>query len=48
MDCRVLHNGHALGSITLRGPAAAAHLGHVEVFGHMPAKALLHGLVKVV
>ena len=44
----LFNDGDALGRFSLRRPTAAAHLGHVEVFGHCPTKALLHGLVKVV
>jgi hypothetical protein len=48
ISSHVFNDSHAGRSVGLRRPTAATHLGHVEVFGHCPSKALLHGLVKVV
>jgi hypothetical protein len=44
----MFNDRHTLCRIGLSSPTATAHLSHVEVLGHCPTKALLHGLVKVV
>ena len=42
----VLNDGDAPSGIGLLGPAPATDLRHVEVLGHLPAKALVHAGVK--
>ena len=39
------HHGHATAALGVGGPAARAHLGHVEAVGHRPAKAAVQSVV---